>query len=1125
MTHFIALHGGESGDDLEQQRLQALQTYGVFNTEPENAFDGYIECLAALLRVPIVEICFVGETQVLVKSSLGLDPCFIPRAESLCQYAIGGSDVFIVPDASQDPRFQSTALVSGRVAARFYAAAPLVTPDGFRIGTVCIMDRRARADVSAHEIDTLREFSRAVMRELDARRQLSDLLFQQELNGAIAEARDFQAALETVLRRAGERVGAAYCLVPQQLENRTQFTVTAGVALQPNMADAIAKLIARPTIEEPDTLTLRVLAEQEVIDTGVVTEDMLAGRSENVKQFFALGIRRQIAVPLNLGSRSAAVLVGFARNHIAATDLKFLTDLVTKLVPLLLGRLREEELKRGRLQMDYVNRAMRTLVGANQVLTEATTELGLIQDICRVAVTQGGYSAAWVGFAEQDARQTIRVVAKWGYDFGPLEKMPMTWADSPFGQSASGTAVRENRLVVINDIARAAQLGAFREYPVFEAFRSCIAVPLRTADGAVLGVFSLYNAAREMAGLRDEPSFDIEEEQLLTGLARDIVNGISMIRNRNERNVALAQQQASDARLADLLESSPTVLFALECHDGIWQTVEMTQNFERVLGYPLEETKQEGWWQAHVHPDDMADVQQKFQHVAEAGRAVYQYRLVDKQGGYRCIQSEMTYRPARGNTPARIVGAWADITEKQSAQREIHRLAFYDQLTGLPNRQMLKQKIAQAVAESRPDDFGALLFIDLDRFKAINDAYGHAVGDQVLTTVAKRLRLGLRQGDTVARLGGDEFVVLLPRLGTSASAATERARALALAIGAAVDRQIVLDNLVLRLTASVGIHSFSDSTEGMEQILRSADTAMYSAKSATKNRAWAMGHSNISVFEAAMQERVTQYHAIQNEVKQALTQQRFELWLQPQVDTNDAVIGAEALIRLRRVDGSIVLPDAFIHIAEETGLIVPLGQWVRMQACRLLARYPSAQLPRLSVNISAIEFRQPHIVEEVLALLQSTGTDPARLNLEITENLLIDGLDETMLKLDALAAAGIGLSIDDFGTGYSSLAYLQRLPIREIKIDKRFVRDLMTDRRSGDLTQTLIMLARNFGFDVIAEGVETRSQADFLTDLGCRFMQGFLYGAPRPIWGSAQGVAPRRDALSHIASGDPEFHM
>jgi diguanylate cyclase (GGDEF)-like protein len=570
-------------------------------------------------------------------------------------------------------------------------------------------------------------------------------------------------------------------------------------------------------------------------------------------------------------------------------------------------------------------------------------------------------------------------------------------------------------------------------------------------------------------------------------------------RSRAARDAALAEQSAAQARLTNLLATSPTVLYAMEYDGERWRCVEITENLLRLTGYTVTEAMAPGWWDQHIHPEDFDLAQRAAARVVAGERVVCHYRIAHKCDGYLWLQDEFQLLPATAEHPARIVGAWLDVTEKRQAKADIHRLAFYDTLTGLANRELLQLNLGQSFFASRLNsEIGGLMFIGLDNFKAVNEVHGHSIGDQVLVKIGRRLARCLRQSDTVARLGGDEFAVLLPRLGADQETATARAIALAAKLTDAIDLTMNIDQLSLQITASIGISLFQNQ-QSIEQILREADLAMYVAKATMKNRAWPGGRSNVAVFDIAMQDTVTRRHRIENEIQEALAEHRFELWLQRQVDCTGKTIGAEALIRLRRPDGRIIFPDDFISVSEESGLIAVIGQWVRKEACQLLARMTLAQLPRLSINVSAIEFRQPRFADEILADLTQAGVDPARLTLEITESLLIDQLEETIAKLHQLTDRGIRISIDDFGTGYSSLAYLQRLPISEIKIDKRFVREMLDDVRSARLTQSLVMLARKMEFDVIAEGVETREQENLLVRHGCNNMQGYLFGRPEPV--------------------------
>lgn len=574
---------------------------------------------------------------------------------------------------------------------------------------------------------------------------------------------------------------------------------------------------------------------------------------------------------------------------------------------------------------------------------------------------------------------------------------------------------------------------------------------------------------------------------------------IGKSRNREARDKARAHHRAAEARLSTLLATSPTVLYALE-HDGLaWRCVEITSNLQRLLGYRSEEALTSGWRDRHIHPEDYIGTKEEFARVLRGERVVHHYRMAHMSGGYRWLRDELELLPPTEDRPMRITGAWLDVTEKQQAEADTHRLAFFDTLTGLANRHFLHEPLTKSFdAAQQSGSSGALLLIDLNCFKTINDVHGHSVGDQVLVETGRRLLDSLCTDSTVARIGSDEFVVLLPTLRCKQEMAATRALEIAKRLSASFDKEMSISDLQLHITVNIGISIFPNQSGLVEDILREADIALHTAKATRKSRVSSDDQSNVVVFEAKMQDRITELHHIQNEIRTAISDSRIELWLQRQVDFKKKVVGAEALIRLRRADGSLIFPGEFIPIAEETGLIVSIGRWVRTEACRLLASVDVSQLPRLSINVSVIEFRQPRFADEILSVLAQEGVDPSRLTLEITESLLIDQIDDTISTLKQLTAHGIRISIDDFGTGYSSLAYLQRLPLNEIKIDKRFVHEMLVDVRSARLTQSLIMLAKNMGVDVIAEGVETREQEEFLVLHGCDHMQGFLFGRPEP---------------------------
>jgi diguanylate cyclase (GGDEF)-like protein/PAS domain S-box-containing protein len=434
-----------------------------------------------------------------------------------------------------------------------------------------------------------------------------------------------------------------------------------------------------------------------------------------------------------------------------------------------------------------------------------------------------------------------------------------------------------------------------------------------------------------------------------------------------------------------------------------------------------------------------------------------------------------------------------DITERKSAERDIHQLAFYDVLTGLPNRRLLVQRIDALLATARRGThYGALLFIDLDRFKTINDARGHAIGDAVLRHVAQRLSALRSSGDVVARIGGDEFVMLLAQLGDDAERATSLALATAERVLGTVADQFDIDGQPYASSASIGISLLPKADQSAHDLLREADTAMYHAKLTGRNR--------IAIFESTMRAELVQRLSLERDLAAALEQDELTMYVQLQVDRAGQPCGAELLARWRRADGSFVPPDRFIPAAEECGLILPLGQWALRQACSVSRELAQAgfELP-LSVNVSPSQFRQPDFVAQVRAVLADTGAASSRLIFEVTEGLLIENLEATLARMHELAALGIRLSIDDFGTGYSSLAYLRRMPLYELKIDRSFIADTPGDANGTAIVQSILAMAGHLGLRTIAEGVETREQADFLAANGVSAMQGYLFGRPMPL--------------------------
>ena len=463
--------------------------------------------------------------------------------------------------------------------------------------------------------------------------------------------------------------------------------------------------------------------------------------------------------------------------------------------------------------------------------------------------------------------------------------------------------------------------------------------------------------------------------------------------------------------------------------------------------------------------------------------------------GVRWFELSVARKVVDSGHEPRFVVMSRDITERKTAEQEIRRLAFYDPLTALPNRRLLQDRLEHALcATARTHHQGALFLIDLDNFKALNDTVGHDKGDIMLQQVASRLLSCVRECDTVARLGGDEFVVMVDDVGATPADAIGRAKTIAEKIVLLLGQPYDIAGREHRSSSSVGVALFGVNTGGTaDETFKRADVAMYQAKAA--------GRNTLRFFDPAMQAAVEARAALEVDVRQGLINNEFQLHYQPQVGPGNQVVGAEALLRWTHPRHGAIPPGEFIPVAEQSGLILQLGQWVLEAACAQLAAWaaePSTATLTLAVNVSVHQFRQSDFVDHVLSAVNGAGADARLLKLELTESMFAFDLEDIISKMTILKAKGVGFSLDDFGTGYSSLSYLKRLPLDQIKIDQSFVRDVLTDPNDASIVRTIITLGRSLGLEVIAEGVETAGQREFLATHGCEWCQGYLISRPVP---------------------------
>jgi diguanylate cyclase (GGDEF)-like protein/PAS domain S-box-containing protein len=563
---------------------------------------------------------------------------------------------------------------------------------------------------------------------------------------------------------------------------------------------------------------------------------------------------------------------------------------------------------------------------------------------------------------------------------------------------------------------------------------------------------------------------------------------------QEELRVATQRAEAANAdlRIAAIAFESQEGMFITNADNVI---LRINHAFTEITGYPADEAIGQtpsllasGRHDAKFY----AAIQASLRHARSWQGEIWNRR---RNGEIHPVWLTITAVTDRTDALTHFVATLTDISQRKAAEDKIQSLAFYDPLTRLPNRLLLIDRLQQALAASTRNEYtGALLFIDLDNFKILNDTLGHDKGDLLLQQVARRLAACVRESDSIARLGGDEFVLVLTDLSENATEAATQAEAVGEKILATLNQPYDLAGYEYHNTPSIGVTLFADHQNSVDELMKYADLAMYEAKKA--------GRNTLRFFDPQMQATISARAALEKDLHEGLQARQFVLYYQPQVDAAGRITGSEALLRWQHPRRGLLFPAGFIPLAEETGLILPLGLWVLETACNQLvdwATSPACAQLTIAVNVSARQFRQPDFAERVLAVLERSGADPRLLKLELTESLLLENVEEIIGKMSQLKARGIGFSLDDFGTGYSSLSYLKRLPLDQLKIDRSFVRDLLTDPNDAAIAHTIVALAQSLNLSVIAEGVENVAQRDCLARQGCHAYQGYLFGRPLPL--------------------------
>ena len=635
-----------------------------------------------------------------------------------------------------------------------------------------------------------------------------------------------------------------------------------------------------------------------------------------------------------------------------------------------------------------------------------------------------------------------------------------------------GTAAFRGERIIVEDIQQHPYWTPFRDLASKAGLQSCWSQPFKNQEGRVLGTFAVYHSQK-----RQPTEFELS---LISDYAALAQLAVESHRAQNNLSIAAIAFESLDGIL--VTDANKTIL-------------RVNRSFTKITGYSEEEVIGQT---LGIHGSEQPDVNlytsiwEVIEHVNSSEGEFNNYR---KNGESYLERLAVTKVKGSSGVITNYVASLIDITESKATAEEIQSLAFYDPLTKLPNRRLLIDRLQHALAVSaRSGRDGALMFLDLDHFKTLNDSLGHDVGDLLLQQVAERLTACVREGDTVARLGGDEYIVMLEGLSDCTVEAAVQAGLIGEKILAALNQPYQFSTNSYQSTGSLGIALFNKHGRSLEDILKYADIAMYQAKKTGRNA--------MCFFDPQMQRDLHARVELERELRNALALKQLHLYYQIQVGHLGVPLGAEALIRWSHPERGLISPFQFIPLAEETGLILPIGEWVLDTACAQLKAWQLNALTcnlTLSINVSPKQFRQENFVEQVQAAVQRYAINPSLLKLELTESIMLESIENTIVTMNALNKIGIKLSLDDFGTGYSSLQYLKRLPLYQLKIDQSFVRDIAVDSSDKAIVQTIIAMANNMALEVIAEGVETEEQRQILSSKGCKQFQGYLFGKPVPI--------------------------
>lgn len=1102
----------------EAERLLALRSSALLDSPAEERFDRITRLAATLFGVKTCLVSLVDSDRLWFKSKVGLEAETLGRDISFCGHAILEQGVFLVTDATQDPRFSDNPLVIADPRIRFYAGAPLFEPGGHAIGTLCLIDSTAR-EFSDKQKQILRDLADLVEQEIA---RLEQAEYQRRLNASLARAssvletspdmvfvfdREFRFLICTEhpdlplprLKLLGRAIHEA---LPSELGEQlaanveTAFTTSKVIhhhfsipetgqsfeARYRKIDDKEVLVIVRNTTEQTRVNNeLKRLSEvaRQTTNSVVITDE--AGLTVWVNEGFET--LSGYSLEEMIGKRPGDVLQGaetdpetiVCMGKALANEEGFNVDLLnyskagsTYWIRVACNPLRDDD---GRVK---------GYIAVQSDITKERQDAELIRrsESLLKAVIDANTIGTWRLNLQNDE---LLINDKWaallGYELHEL--MPTarrTWEDLTHPDDLAYCAVQLEEHATGKIPFYEANIRMKHKNGDWVWINTRGRVSTRTADGRAEWLLGTHFDID--AQMKAESNF-LEQSRQMQAIVENMLDGVISI---DGDGVVCTFNRAA------------------ECIFGYSRGEMVGRRFDVLMSpYPREG--------------------QDLQVFDFSGNSLSD--LIGRNGEFEALHKDGTIFPVElglaeveQSDGTRFIGIVRDITQRRQVENEVRQLAFYDALTQLPNRRLLLDRLQQAIASCvRTSRYAALLFLDLDNFKNLNDSAGHNKGDLLLGYVAQRLTMSVRQGDTVSRLGGDEFVVVVEDLSRDEKEAAAQAEAIAEKINAELTQGFDLDGLQYNSSASIGVTMFRNGDLSLEELLKQADLAMYKAK--------ATGRNGICFFDPFMQVAVSLRAAMERDLHNALSGQQFKLVYQKQVDRQGRVIGAEALLRWLHPEKGVVSPGLFIPLAEETGLILPIGEWVLREACRTLAQWssdPARAGLTMAVNLSVVQFTKKDIVKTVLDALRVSGANPRNLKLEITESLLAKDVQAVKAKMIELQSHGVAFSIDDFGTGYSSLFYLRQLPIDQLKIDQSFVREIIHSPNDQAIAKAVITLAHSMRLNVIAEGVETDEQRLLLERLGCECYQGYLFGKPCALENLVMNVDP---AIPHSIPSAP----